>query len=71
MTEALDIFVLRGKDSYDWIAFANTYEEAVSSIRKHGRPGTFFAHCQITGRRTFFQVGSDFKVVQLPGRPPE
>ena len=71
MSEPLDVFVVIAKDKYEWIGYARSYDEAIALIRKVRRPGTFFVHSQITGRRTFFQAAPDSSIVQLPGPPPE
>jgi hypothetical protein len=71
MADALDVLVVLAKDDFHWIGFAHTYDEAISVIRKHEKPGLFLVHSQITGRRTFFQAGSTPDIVQLPGPPPE
>jgi hypothetical protein len=54
MSEPLDVFVVVGKENYDWIGHAQSYDEAALLIRKFGKDGTFFVHSQTTGRRTFF-----------------
>jgi hypothetical protein len=68
MTEPLDVFVVVGKENYDWIGHAQSYEEATALIRKCGKEGTFFVHSQTTGRRTFF-TASTAGIIQLPGKP--
>jgi hypothetical protein len=70
MADSLDVLVVLGKEDFQWIGFAHSYEEAISVIRKHGRSGLFLVHSQITGRRTFFEAGSASEIVRLPGPPP-
>jgi len=69
MSDSLDVLGVLGKDSFDWIGFARTYDEAISVIRNFGKPGTFLVHSQTTGRRTFYKVEADTNVVQLAGQP--
>jgi hypothetical protein len=71
MADSLDVLVVLGKEDFQWIGFARTYDEAEGVIRKHGQPGTYFVHSQTTGRRTFYKVESAPEIVQLTGPPPE
>jgi hypothetical protein len=71
MADSLDVLVMIGKDDFQWIGFARTYDEAESVIRKHGKPGTYFVHSQTTGRRTFYKADAESGIVQLTGPPPE
>lgn len=71
MADSLDVLVMIGKDDFQWIGFARTYDEAEIVIRKHGKLGTFLVHSQTTGRRTFYKVESATEIVRLLGPPPE
>ena len=71
MADSLDDLVMIGKDDFQWIGFARTYDEAEAVIRKHGKPGTYFVHSQTTGRRTFYKADAGSGIVQLAGPPPE
>jgi hypothetical protein len=71
MADSLDVLVMLGKEDFQWIGFARTYDEAEGVIRKHGKPGTYFVHSQTTGRRTFYKIEAAPEIVRLAGPPPE
>jgi hypothetical protein len=71
MADSLDVLELMGKEDFQWIGFARSYDEAEKVIRKHGKPGTFMVHSQTTGRRTFYKLEFSTEIVRLTGPPPE
>jgi hypothetical protein len=71
MADSLDVLMVLGKEDFQWIGFARSYDEAEGVIRKHGKPGTFMVHSQTTGRRTFYKAEAGAELVQLTGPPPE
>lgn len=68
MSEPLDVFVLLGRDNYDWIGQTPNYHDAALLIRNYGKEGVFFVHSEVTGCRTFF-ASSNGNLVQFPGKP--
>jgi hypothetical protein len=71
MADSLDVLEIVGKEDFQWIGFAHTYDEAEAVIRKCGKAGTFMVHSQTTGRRTFYKAESAKNITRLPGPPPE